>query len=94
MRHKRERKTRCGFCGGMKFLAARTGYDIPGNLLLAIGIQEAGSRSEQQACGVAWTAIRNGTGTFFGKQTPPSKHDVRRPRPRGRSLDRCRLYAD
>ena len=70
-----------------EILAAEQRYDIPGNLLLAIGIQEAGREVNNKLVVWPWTANTNGTGTFFGSKLALEAH-VRETQARGvRSTD-------
>ena len=70
-----------------EILAAEQRYDIPGNLPLAIGIQEAGREVNNKLVVWPWTANTNGTGTFFGSKLALEAH-VRETQARGvRSTD-------
>ncbi|MEH6390967.1 MAG: transglycosylase SLT domain-containing protein [Sulfitobacter sp.] len=51
-----------------EILAAEQRYGIPDNLLLAIGIQEAGRQMNGRLVVWPWTANTNGKGTFFGSK--------------------------
>ncbi|WP_372884226.1 lytic transglycosylase domain-containing protein [Shimia sp.] len=46
-------------------LEAQTRYDIPDNLLLSIGIQEAGKRGQRGLTVWPWAANAEGSGAFF-----------------------------
>ncbi len=70
-----------------EILSAEQRYNIPGNLLLAIGIQEAGRQMNNKLVVWPWTANTNGTGTFFGSKLALEAH-VRETEGRGiRSTD-------
>lgn len=49
-------------------LQAQARYDIPDNILLAIGIQEAGRRMDGKLTVWPWTANAKGKGVFFGSK--------------------------
>ena len=51
-----------------EILAAEQRYGIPDNLLLAIGIQEAGRQMNGRLVVWPWTANTNGKGAFFGSK--------------------------
>lgn len=65
-----------------EILAAEQRYDIPDNLLLSIGIQEAGRRMNGKLVVWPWTANTSGEGAFFGSKLALEAH-VREQQSRG-----------